>query len=342
MKYNQINKIILFGGSPLLVATARWLKSTKLAVSIYTSPRHASEILDESGTTLKIALDELDVSYIITEDINKEPALLNEITPYSLGLGIGEAWSFSSEIIDRFHGQLLDFMGIPLPRYRGGAHYTWMILRNDKQGACNLQVINDKTIQGIFDSGEIVKTSTYTFPENARLPIDYFNAAVEHEVNFIREFLQEVSQQKEFYLKTINESQSLYLPRLNTLQQGWIDWSWTGEEIERFICAFDEPYIGASTYLGSKRVHLKGALLDKSEPPFHPFQSGLITRITAHEGVAIATRSGHLLVKHIIGHHKENILSSLRVGEKLYTPVDTLENSFKYRAQYGAQVVQNA
>ncbi|HAT1774457.1 TPA: hypothetical protein ACGG5K_001533 [Legionella pneumophila] len=337
MKYNQIDKVILFGGAPLLVATANWLKSNNFRLIIYTSPRHAVEPLDETGLTLKETLERLEVSYVITENINSEPTLKQEITPNTLGLGMGEAWSFSEEIINQFQGRLLDFMGIPHPRYRGGAHYTWMILRNDKQGGCNLQVINKDMIQGIFDSGGIVKTSSYRFSETARIPMDYFNEAVNHEVAFIKEFFDEIKQGKEFNLMPPDESKSLYLPRLNTINQAWINWDWDGEEIERFICAFDNPYAGASTFLNNIRVHLKSCKLDKSEACFHPFQSGLITRITPKEGVVIATRSGHLSVKHVINYENDDISKLLKIGQRFYTPIDNIEYGMQYHATYGTK-----
>jgi hypothetical protein len=340
MKFNKINKIILFGGAPLLVAAAQWIKTSGISLVIYTSPRHAAESLDETGVTLQQKLEALSLPYTVTDDINSEMNLFDEITPHTLGIGLGEAWSFSREIIQRFAGRLLDFMGIPHPRYRGGAHYTWMILRNDKQGGCNLQVINTDMIQGVFDSGDIVKSSLYHFPVTARIPLDYFKAAVANEVAFIQEFLNEVQAGKEFILQAPDETKSLYLPRLNTLQQAWIDWSWTGEEIERFICAFDEPYAGASTIINNVRVHLKGAILDTTEAPFHPFQSGLITRMTVEEGVVIATRSGHLKVKTVLD--QQGNVPQLALGERFYTTAEKIQESLQYKAHYGTRTIQIA
>ena len=164
MKFNNINKVILFGGSPTLVGIAESLTTDNIQTIVYTSSRHAAEVLNTSGKTLRDMLEELSLSPIITEDISKEASLFDQITPNTLGLGIGEAWSFSAAIIERFNGRLLDFMGIPLPRYRGGAHYTWMILREDRQSGCNLQIINEEMVQGCFDSGEIVKARKYIFP----------------------------------------------------------------------------------------------------------------------------------------------------------------------------------
>ena len=117
VRFNQVQKIILFGGSPLLVATVKWLKTTSFNFLIYTSPRHSLEVLDDTGLTLRTALDQLEVKFIVTENINTESQLMGEITQETLGLGMGEAWSFSEAIINKFEGRLFDFMGIPHPRY---------------------------------------------------------------------------------------------------------------------------------------------------------------------------------------------------------------------------------
>jgi hypothetical protein len=337
VKFNHIDKVILFGGAHLLAATARYLKENGPPVRIYTSPRHVAEPLDASGTTLGQTLESVGLPFVSTDDINSEMTLPAEITSGTLGLGMGEAWSFSPAIIKKFDGRLLDFMGIPHPRYRGGAHYTWMLLRGDRQGGCNLQVINEAMVQGEYDDGDIVKSSRYFFPETARTPMDYFAAAVPNEVAFIREFLDEAKAGKDFDLRKPDESQSMFLPRLHTLTHGWIDWSWSGRDIERFICAFDDPYAGASTRLGGVRVHLKGATLDDSEPAFHPFQSGLVTRCTPAEGFVIATSSGHLKVRTIAASKGEHLERPPQIGDRLFTPAADRDAALNVRVSYGSK-----
>lgn len=336
IKYNAIEKVIIFGGSQLAVATSKYLRNSDLDVVVYTSPRHAEESVDIAGNSLAKALSMLDVNYYITKDINTDERLKNSVTKNTLGLGMGEAWSFSSDIIALFDGHLLDFMGIPHPRYRGGAHYTWMILRGDRSGACNLQVINTDMVQGEFDSGDIVKTKEYLFPESAKTPQDYFDFAINKEVNFIREFIEEVKLGKEFAAKQIDESKSLFLPRLNTLQQGWIDWSCSGRDLYRFICAFDNPYIGASTFLNSFRVHLLGACLDVSEKEFHPYQSGLVTRINQDSSIIIATTSGHLKVSCVKNERGEVINNLIKPGQRFHTPMKNIEYSKCFMPSYTA------
>jgi RimJ/RimL family protein N-acetyltransferase/methionyl-tRNA formyltransferase len=336
MRYNNINKVILFGGSLTLLGTIKYLKNENMNTLVYTSPRHASEILDESGTTINNELRELGVPFIVTDDINTENALLDEITPETLGIGFGEAWSFDKNIVNKFNGKLLDYMAIPLPRYRGGAHFTWMILRNDRQGSCNLQLVNTETIQGVYDSGEILKNKKYVFPEGIN-PKYYFDVEVREGVAFIAEFLDEIKSGKEFSLTKLNEDESLYLPRLNTLKNGWIDWAWSGEEISRFIRAFDTPYKGASTRVDGTRVFLKGAELDTKEKQFHPFQSGIITRITEKEGVVTATRSGHLKIKNVLNGNGELINSSLHTGLRFYTKPDDIQKAMEFKSEYGTK-----
>ncbi|MCP3932287.1 MAG: GNAT family N-acetyltransferase [Bacteroidetes bacterium] len=341
MKFPNFQKVILFGGSLTLIGLAEWLIKEGISIRIYTSARHALEPLDSKGTTLAQKLDNLKLSYIETEDINTEPGLIDEITNTTIGIGIGEAWSFSERIIEAFDGRLLDYMGIPLPRYRGGAHYTWMILQNDRKSGCNLQEINTEMIQGVFDSGKIVKTNSFEFPETAKVPADYFNTEVKQAIAFIKEFLVEVKNGNEFTLNEIDESKSLYLPRLNTMKQGWIDWSWEGFEIEQFIRAFDEPYKGASTRVNGKRIFLKNVILDNFEEVFHPFQSGLVTRVSVKDGVFVATTSGLLCIKNICDENGESVLVSIKPGMRLYTPAEDIDNALTFEANYGTSGLLN-
>lgn len=336
MKFGEINKVILFGGSLTTVNLCRWLLGQGIQVRVYTSFRHAKEPLDQEGRTLEQQLREISVPFVITADINGEVTLLEEITPKTLGIGIGEAWSFKAELIEAFDGRLLDFMGIPLPRYRGGAHYTWMILRGDRKSGCNLQVINTEMIQGVFDSGEIVFSDSFEFEAGARIPQDYFNQEAVQAVEFLKRFLQEIRNGRTFKMRKLDEKKSLYLPRVNTIQHGWIDWGWDGKQIERFIRAFDTPYAGASTRIRGQRVRLKDVRLDKREAPFHPFQSGLITRISPEEGVVIATTSGHLWVRKVIDEAGNCINKNLQTGTRFFSSPEDIRKAYEFEAVYNA------
>ena len=334
MRFRNINHIILFGGSRCCAELSLYLeKHVDYQLDVFTCERQLNEKIYPSGTTLRDFFSENSIPFASTEDINEEPQLKSLITENSLGLGIGEPWAFTNNIIDQFDGRLLDLMGIRLPQYRGGGHYTWQILRKNKIGCCNLQVINEDMIQGVFDSGEIVKTREYFFPSAARTPDDYFTTAVDQEIDFIKEFLDEVKNGQDFELRRIQENFSMYFPRLNTLKHGLIDWSWDTDDIQNFICAFDEPYPGASTFIDGKKVHLKECYSEFNDGPFHPFQAGLIYKIYSGN-VFISTKSGTLIVRRVLDENGKKVFDELQVGQRFFTPRKNLEDAFTFLADY--------
>ncbi len=337
MQFRHISHIILFGGSRCCAELALYLKShMEYQLDIFTCNRQLNEKIYPNGKTLKDFFSENSISCTSTDDINKEPKLKSLITEKSLGIGIGEAWTFEKDIINQFNGRLIDLMGIRLPQYRGGAHYTWQILRKNKIGCCNLQVINEDMVQGVFDSGEIIKTKEYFFPTVARKPEDYFEFAVKQEIDFLKEFLDQVKNNQEFELVRLQENFSIFFPRLYTLKHAMINWSWDTDEIESFICAFDEPYAGATTFLSGERVHLKDCYAEFNDGPFHPFQAGLIYKIY-NDTVFIATKSGTLIVKKVIDNNGQEVISKLHTGQRFFTPLSYLEEAMTSSIEYSTE-----
>ncbi|MDG2297225.1 MAG: hypothetical protein P8L75_03450 [Gammaproteobacteria bacterium] len=331
--FGKINKIILLGGSWLTAEFLKLLSEKEIEVILYTSKRHYDEIVNTNGNTLREVSNILNVPSFVIEDINNDPTLHKNIDEYTLGIAIGAAWVFEPETVKLFNGKLLDFMGIALPKYRGGAHYTWQILANNKSGACNLQIVYGG--KESFHKGEIIKRSEYLFPESVRIPQDYFNFAIRKETLFLAEFLNEVHEDKNFALVSLDESISSYYPFLNTKSQGWINWNWSAEEIDRFICAFDEPYEGASALLNGNRVYLKKCRYVKSNSNFHPFHSGLIYR-RLHDSIFISARGGALVLKQVINDNGQNIIEFVQEGQRFTTPANKLESALSFDAKYGS------
>jgi len=125
----------------------------------------------------------------------------------------------------------------------------------------------------------------------------------------------------------------MYWPRLNTDAHGYINWSNNVEDIERFICAFDDPYKGAITYLNNVEVKVKKVFSMKTDGIFHPFQSGIIYRIV--DGIVmVAANSGSLGINEVLNEKGENVISTMTVGDRFYTPQAKLEKALQYRAIY--------
>ena len=335
MKLSAVKTIYLMGGGGTMLGFARELQARNCEVKVFTSPRHSQEIMP-GGDSLARELDAMGIPWSMPEDVNTHKVFLEGITPNTMGMGFGEVWTFTRETIRLFNQKLFDFMGIPLPRYRGGAHYTWQILRQNRLGACNVQVINEFMVQGEFDSGEIVFSREYRFPDTCRIPQDYFDAAHKEEVAFLGEFMDRIKNGEDFVLSPVPEQYSTYFPRLNTTRQGWINWSWSTKDLELFINAFDDPYAGASTELDGQLVRVKQARIETLDGPFHPFMTGLVYRINS-TGVYVATPQGSLVFCQVLNEENTDITVTIRTGQRFYTPMARLEAAMTFQAQYDAK-----
>ena len=339
VNFGFIDRVALFGGSQLVGALCLSLARRGLSIILFSSMRHLDDAVEMDGSTLRQVVERLNIPYCSTDDINVEPALSGFVTLSTLGLAGGAAWVFEEQTAALFSGRLLDFMGIALPQYRGGAHHTWRILRKSRQGCCSLQVIHGG--RETFHKGEIIKRREYTYPTSARIPQDYSDAATPQELAFLEEFLEQVAQGDDFELQPLQESFSTYFPFLYTLKHGFIDWSWGTEEIERFICAFDSPYVGASTFVEGQRVFLKNCYAEYSDGGFHPFLVGLVYRRT-DGALYVATHDGTIVVRSVGGESGQNPLESIQLGQRFYTPRSVLEEALQFDAVYGTRGIQKA
>lgn len=328
MNFGQIDTFVIFGGGATLVDIARWTQDRGHAVTVFTSPRHASESVGDDGETFQSALESSNISVYVADDINDDPNLAGHVTDTTLGLAMGPAWIFREGVLELFSGRVVNFHGIPLPKIRGGGHYTWQILMGDDTGGCNIQLIERR-----LDAGKVIKTLEYKIDGPPRIPRDYFEAASSHDLPFLKEFVQEVERGTTYEPFDLDEDTSTYYPRLNTAGQGLIDWNWSGTEIERFICAFDDPYPGASTMIGDRRLFLKDCHLLEGSAAFHPYQSGLVVR-RRRSTVHVATTSGELAIRSVTDEHGEDGYSSLSRGDRFHTPVADLDQSRRFVARY--------
>ena len=332
MEYGPTHRVALIGGGRTLTRLCSILQVEEFDITVFASLRHREEKLTECGRTLQDLVCELGIEVRSPEDINDDPVFVEIGRTGGIALGFGEPWAFTANNISVYNGRLLDVMGIPLPEYRGGAHFSWMILTGHQQGAVNLQLITPEMRQGEFDNGEIVETFHYLFPSDARLPLDYMNCAEDHEVAVIANFLREAKAGTNRSTTTIDEANSLFMPRLHTLTHGWIDWSWTAHEIESFVCAFDKPYSGASTVLGECRVLLSDVACDDSQPDFHSFQAGLVYRVT-DQGAWIAAKGGAVVVGSVRNADDAGHMP-LTVGQRFVTPIENLQSARQTNVSY--------
>ena len=330
MNFGKINQYILLGGGELLCLTAKKLKQESFLVLVITSERHSIESMTIDGNTLLFTefLQNNNIDYVISNDITDDCRVVNKITENTIGISFGAAWIFKKKFIDRFNGRLLNCHPSRLPQDRGAGGFSWRILRGDNLGAIVVHQIDP----GV-DTGNIIIFEEFVFPHTHRYPIDYQEYSIKQYQKLLDVFINLVRDGKSFECLAQQENVSTYWPRLATDIHGYIDWNWKLKDIERFICAFDDPYKGASTFLNGKKVRLKKCYSSFNDGVFHPFQNGLIYRIFA-ETSFVATECGTLLVNSVLDENGVDIKLNLRIGERFYTPMQYLEEAKQFRAIY--------
>lgn len=325
IKINKINHIIVFGGSFTAFKILKYLQSKNYKYDYFTNYRQLKDILP-NNLTLEKNLKLNNIPFIKTENINKNKLIFSKIKKTTLGLGLGQPWEYEKNLLKKFRGNLVDFMGIPMPMYRGGAHYSWMIMNNNKNGGCFLQNVNEYTKQGSADSNFYFLKKEYKYKKNLKLPKDYFNYSSEIETKFLIKFLKSTKKGKIFKLKEFNRNNSIFFPRLKSQLNSFINWTWDIEEIVKFINAFSDPYPGAITFLNKKKIFLKNAKV-YIKNNFHSFTSGIITNKIDNK-IFICAKGGIIETNFMLS--KKNLVKHLKIGMRFDTNTDYINKGKKH------------
>lgn len=326
-----IRRLLLLGGGDLLLRLAEAARGRGLAVDVITSPDQAKEALSD-GRRLAPALREVGVKPAeVAKFREARTARLVGDMSATLALSIGARWIFGRTQIEQwFAGKLLNLHGTRLPQNRGGGTWSWQILMGNRFGFSQLHLVDE----GV-DTGAIAVSEEFVFPPACRTPKDYMAHAADQYVKLIGELLDSMKAgPRAFCLKAQPEYLSTYWPRLSTPTHGWIDWRWEAPFIERFICAFDEPYGGAQTTWNGRTVHLKQAFVSHEDQAFHPFQAGLVYR-TNQRWLCIAATGGSIVVEDLRDDGGADVLAEVRAGDAFTSPARKLESLSK-RVQFDA------
>lgn len=330
MKVGPFNRVCLFGGGPLVLRVLE--RIPQISAFVVSSPRHLSEILFEEKTTFQRVLEQRKVPHCSVENINdqKEWARLN-ISPQDFCFSLGAPWFVRAETLQGlFPHSLLNVHGTRLPQFRGGGWFSWHILSGIRLGFINIHELQEG-----LDSGDILYTKEFIYPMQCRTPLDYQQYYFAKTAEVLAELIHKgMREQIGFEKKTQSEYLSTYWPRLQTKTHGWINWEWSLADLDRFICAFDDPYGGAQTFLNGQAVSLKKCFIDSSDGGFHPFQNGIVIRKNA-EWLTIAMREGTLLIQSIEDAKNQSLFSKVQVGDRFYTPAEHLEQTSQ-RVVYSA------
>ncbi len=327
-KLGKISHFIILGGSLNSLNFCKFLKAKKVKFSLFLNKRQANEIFGKKK--LKLLLSQFGIKFFLTENLNKNKFFLNLNPINSLIIGFGEPWKIDLKILRLYKNRALDFMGIPMPMYRGGAHYTWMIINQSRIGGAYIQNIDANTIQGKSDTNMFLFGKNYNYPSSLKIPIDFFNYSCKKELEVLKMFYRKVKLNSWFNLKTFKKKNSLFFPRLKSTENSYINWHYNDNDIFNFINAFDDPYKGAQTFIKNKKIFIKKIYkLKKIKVNFGEFSKGLI--VNKNGGfVYIALNKCIIITKNIFDEKNNNIVNKIKIGQRLYTPYKYIDSAMKF------------
>ena len=324
----------LGAGDVLLALIPIVFKSTSFdCIKVGFSDRHGNEILS-SGMTYRENLYSLQDSFpnlLLYEFNSLDDEKFSDICDSELQISLGSPWIFKRRHIDKSPFLILSHC-TELPKYRGGASLTWMIMSNYRRASINLF----KMSEGI-DSGDFLIDEPFTYPNHLVTPSDFSNYTNQKLISVLTDFISHfTSDYSSIDLTPQDHSSSSYFPRLSSDIHGWIDWKWSAPDIVSFVNAFSYPYSGAkarSTHDSDSVVHILSASFTPNEHFFHPFKSGLVYRISS-DNLYVALKQ-HTLVISDFNIVSDNPASrAIRVGDRLFSFYSDLDLAMSTRSFY--------
>jgi len=226
--------------------------------------------------------------------------------------------------IDFFNGRIFNIHPATLPKERGGAIFSWRILNNIFEVSATIHYIDT----GI-DTGNIVLQKCKYIERDFPTPADYMAETNSIYKNLLNIFLRNLSTIINNNGNLQNESESTYYPRLVTEINGAIDWSLSGEYIERTIRAFSFPYSGAFTHLNGEIVSIMNSTFEEIDHDMHPLMYGKVINTTKQGPCKVVVSDGYLYVYKI--KDAQGVIQDLddiiTFPSQFYTPIELVESA---------------
>lgn len=283
-KNRTINSVAMLAYGEMAEAALLSLAERFKVVTIVTPPldsdlyRLSSEIaVEKTAQALRVP--------IVRTDSNKEiEVLIKKLRPQALVI-----CSYNKILGPDILGltKCINVHGGDLPRWRGRANFNWAIILDKKKIGITLH----EAIPNL-DAGNIF--AQYSIPISERETI----ASLYDKTNVVirRNLGQVVEKVLKGYKGKPQRGQSTYCcTRLP--QDGYIDWSLSSIEIDRFIRALTKPFPGAFTYFKGEKMDVWSSEIQKNPLKYVARIPGRIIKIHKGLGVEVLTGDSSIIVK---------------------------------------------
>lgn len=256
-----------------------------------------------------------------------DPVSINEIIPliasFRSPLGCVVSWYniLDKQFINAFNGRLLNIHTGDLPNYRGAGGGSWQILNGQQKIVSHVQQMIWEVDRGplLFGESEMLPHTAY--------PRDVKAAGVNATERVLKRLGEAIANKEVVELLPQDEQNASYFPRLSTHKNGWVDFSWHVDDVERFIRAFSHPYEGASFYYMGTTYRVKECWKRKYSIDFNPFCHGLLINKDP-QSLHVACNGGVVCLAQIFDEHGNAVdLNRFKLGRNISPDVKTLRDA---------------
>ncbi len=323
----MFKKLLIIGTGNQVFDIIQYCKKNNIELNIIAGIRQKSSNLLEKKVYEKIKLikfkqieyvSQLKYSKIYYKFIKGE---------FDYVLSIGSPFIFNKKIISIYKNRLINSHSSPLPQYKGGGGLTWRYLNQDTRGTILYHYVNKK-----IDEGLIIYKHNFKFPKNKKM-IDWVKIQLKQEKKGINNILKILNKKNSIKPRRHPKNLSTYFPRINTDMNGYINFSWNGSYISRFINAFSFPYNGAISFVNNNKVRFfNSSFISKKNFNNHPFLNGIVFDIS-RDYLFVFVDGGYLK----IDSHNYVSKYKIKLGDRIYTPLKFLDKSYAIRVSYSAK-----
>ena len=313
----MIEKVIFLGGNVFkedgpVLEFAKICKKLKIDTFLFTN-KIRIDYPTRSYGSFRDGLKKIKINYKVIKNFGEKEIFEIKkmiIKDKTAIISLNADWIFKKNFLSK--NRVYNFHNASLPLQRGGACHSWRIMMNNFSTSLTFHLISNK-----IDAGDIIYSKKINVPKYCLNPSDYYKHIKKASNLSFEAFLKIINKKK---IKKIrqNNSKSFYWPRLKTEKNGYIDWSWSAENILSFINAFSDPFIGATTFYEKNKVYLKNVKIVDKKTNFHPYQAGLIYRVKKNK-IYISTISGGIECSYRTLKGKK-----LKVGNRFHTDLKSI------------------